>query len=168
MKTFYLVLALAFLGSLSCTKEKKYARQIKGKYKIETYELVLNNIQGCFDTPEGVSFSVDNPGNIVFTGKKALDGPAVAQTERPYYGYFDYEFQTTDIFGNQLKAEDRSYFSYYVYDTSIGSLDTLSARIFIDGYEWDMALITEGNKVTGISYWTLSGCYKLTYYHHVK
>ncbi len=168
MIRFTLLLFTTIFVLYSCSKERILEREIKGKYKIEKYEMILNNVQGCQNSPDGVSFSVSNPGTLVFTGKKAIDGPDVAGTTRPFYGYFDYEYQTTDIFGNQWSVKDREYFAYDVFKGQSAAGDTFFSRIFIDGVDWDLELVMDGNKVTAISYTKLQGCYRSTHLHHVR
>lgn len=162
----YILLSAALV--MGCSKEKMLERKIKGNYKIEKYEVLLENIQGCSDVPEGISFSVSNPGKIDFTGKKAIDGPDVANTKRPFYGYFDYEFTTVDIFGNTIEKNEKEYFAYDVFPGQSGGGDTLWSKIFIDGVDWDLKLIKDGSRVKAISYDRLFGCYKITHTHYVK
>lgn len=168
MRKQVLFAMIGMLFLFSCTKEQIEERKIKGRYKIANYELDLNNIQGCQNTVSGISFSVKDPGMVVFTGKKAIDGPDKAGTKRPFYGYFDFEYETTDIFGTKIAESERRYFAYDVFEGKSGGIDTLFSRIFIDGVDWDLSMTREGGNVKSISYTRLTGCYRATYSLEVK
>lgn len=158
---------LVSIALFSCSEERELLRKIEGRYDVRTYESKWNNYFGCTGDNEITSFSVDNPGKIVFTGKKVIDGPDSSPSERPRYGYFDYEYETTDHLGNQLSSSERKYFQYEVVDGSSGSLDTMWSFIYIDGIQYDLKVAFDGNKVQSFSYGFLGTCYRVDEYHHV-
>lgn len=165
---YYLILLLTVFQLTSCSKEKKVAREIKGKYEVTSFESHWNNYYGCNGPLDITSFSIPNPGKLVFTGKKAIDGPATSPSERPFWGYFDYEYSTTDHLGNPMVATERKYFQYDVLDGHSGDGSVVFTFIYIDGIQYDLEVVKDGKKITAFKYKYWQGCYRAEEIHYVK
>lgn len=164
----YTCLLLIAIFFASCTKVDKVAREIKGKYEVTSFESHWNNYYGCNGPLDITSFSIPNPGKLVFTGKKAIDGPVASPSERPFWGYFDYEYSTTDHLGNPMVANERKYFQYDVLNGYRGNSSVVFTFIYIDGIQYDLEVVKDGKKITAFKYVYWWDCYRIEEIHYVK
>jgi len=149
---YVLLFSFALFIFSSCSKEQQLKRKIDGKYQIKNFNSKWSNLTGC-EEDNITYFSVNDPGEMVFTGKKTIDGPVSSASSRPYYGYLDYNFSTQNYFGDNLEFSERIYFQYEVISGVLnGSQDTVFAHIFFNGDKYNLNIIYEGNKVSEFNY----------------
>lgn len=163
-----LLLALLVLFTAACSKEQQLKRKIDGTYAIKTFTATYTVLPGCTGQ-NFTSFAVENPGKMVFTGKKTIDGPSTAAGGRPYYGYLDYDVSTTNHLGQPVVIEDRTYFQYEILDGEGAGGDTTFAFIFFDGLKYDLEVVFDGNDIAAFQYRLNSGdpCYRAVESHLV-
>ena len=172
MKSFKFYIPLMILVLLSaCSDRYKIKNKIDGKYTITNYESRYTNYFQCNGLSDLVPYSIDNPGKLVFTGKKVIDGTSTSPSERPYYGYFEYEYDPSNYLSTPIagpgKKDVKKYFQYDVLETT-GSVDSVGVWIYIDQVKYDLSYELDGNKITKFKYSTFSGCYKIEETHTVK
>lgn len=161
--------SLLLLLTTACSEEQKLKRKIDGTYSIKTFTTTHTVLPGC-SGQNFTSFAVENPGTMVFTGKKTIDGPPASAGSRPYYGYLDYDVATTNHLGQAVVIEDRTYFQYEVLDGEGGGGDTTFAFIFFNGVKYNLEVVFDGNNIAAFQYRLPSGdpCYRVVESHLVK
>lgn len=161
------ILSLVLLAA--CSKEQQLKRKIDGSYTVKNFSLQVQPLPGCNETGY-TSFSVDQPGKMVFTGKKTIDGPVSSASSRPYWGYLDYDFTTTNHDGKPVDYTERTYFQYEIVDGSGANGDTSFAAIFFDGVRYPLEIVYDGNKVAAFKYRVQSGnaCLRAEQIHTVR
>lgn len=151
----------------ACSDRYKLKNKIDGKYVITNYESRSTNHFNCVGVSDLLSFSVDNPGKLVFLGKKVIDGTSASPSERPYYGYFEYEYNTAAYAGAAMSTSGKKYFQYDVLDVT-GSVDSTQIFGYIDQKDYDISYELEGNKITAFKFTSYAGCFKTVETHTVK
>lgn len=151
-----LLIWVSLFALAACTEEQQLKRKIDGTYTVKSFNAVYEVMPSC-QGQSFTSFAVENPGEIVFTGKKTIDGPISSRTSRPYYGYLDYNFRTVNHEGDSVVITERTYFQYEVVEGTIGSLDTTLAFIYFDSRRYDLEVVYDDNKVAAFRYRIDSG-----------
>jgi uncharacterized protein YvpB len=131
MKTrtiFYTSLLLLLIFN-ACDKTDGLKKKLKGTYEIESYKESFVQI-GCTGSGNFTNFEVPNPGKIIFTNKRTIQGPTTSSSHKTYIGYFDYNYSYTDINGQKHSQEERSVFQYEFQEHSGGAGDTVVINFY--------------------------------------
>lgn len=152
MKLNISIVALLFIafGIVSCDKTDGLKRKVGGKYDIGLTEFEYRAMSGCSDSSK-IIYSVTNPGRLVFTNDKVIQGAANTITFRPYVGYFEYDFETVDYFGNTVEMSDKTYFQYEFPTVEYGDSSVVEVFVYIN-YERLELLIEEDDKGNPVSF----------------
>lgn len=152
MKFSFTVIALFALAFslISCDKTDGLKKKVGGKYDISLTENEYIARFNCGDSSK-IIYSVVNPGRMVFTNDKVIQGPANSLTYRPYVGYFEYDFKVVDYFGDTVEYSDKTYFQYDFPTLENGDSNWIAPHIYID-YERLELLIEEDDKGNPVSF----------------
>lgn len=145
----YLFLIISFTF-LSCDKTDRLKRNLNGKYTIEKFGLYCdgNNL-----------YEITNPGIINFTGKKTIQGQTDTQT-KTYIGYFEYEYNTTDINGKPIVQTEDEIFIYAFSPRSTGDFDTTVVELTYKKIDYELSLIKDSkDKIKKFQYSSGVECY---------
>ena len=116
-------------------------------------------------------FELSNPGKIDFTGKKTIQGET-ENARQTYIGYIDYEYNTTDLFGNELKQTEKKIFKYGfpIFNYGSSDTDTVEIQITIDTRDYDLKIEQNSKgKIIKFRYQTIGNqCRSEFEEHYVK
>ncbi|MDP4935409.1 MAG: hypothetical protein NWR30_11880 [Salibacteraceae bacterium] len=152
MKLNISVVAFLFItfGIVSCDKTDGLKRKVGGKYDISLTENEYRARFNCGDTSK-IIYSVLNPGRMVFTNDKVIQGPANTLTYRPYVGYFEYDFTLVDYFGQAIVYSDKTYFPYDFPTLENGDSNWVEPFIYMEGQRMEL-IIEEDDKGNPVSF----------------
>lgn len=149
---------LVILTFLSCKKTDGLKRKLKGKYNISSYESY------CGSNP---LFEISNPGKIEFTNKKTIQGSTNSQN-KTYIGYFNYEYNISDVNGVSKTQSEKEIFIYSFAKHNIGDFDTTVVEISYNQYDYDLIIEkNENGEIIAFKYLTTSNNCNSGYIKHI-
>lgn len=169
---FILAATLSIL-IVSCNDSEGLNRKLKGKYDIVLMEETLQATGNCNgDYPiDDVILSVNNPGRIVFTNDKVIQGSPQLNKSRPYLGYFEYDVNAINYYGDTVVFTNPEYFQYAFNTITSGNDDTIKAFIYMHNTKDELELQfnedDKGNIIELIQYERGGQCYinhRITHY----
>jgi len=156
----------------SCSDSDGLNRKLKGTYEIELLEETLESTGNCPNEEllgDGVVFSYSNPGKMVFTNKKVIQGSVLVNNIRPYLVYFEYDVSKVNFWGDTITYRNPEYFQYSFREQSFGDEDTIIAHIYMNGVEKELRFVENNKgKITELIQYEQGGfCYinhRITHY----